>query len=173
MTRGREGWALVHQIERRGWWGDTLPGDGGPGARGGLSIFQHAPLHEWAAIRGTFLYITRKAPMSIISPLALEWFLFPLLRESQHTPPENRQKTASLKVGSISKHMRRSSAGVVTAYCLPAKWILTQLFFSFFYPQHGFANTTYYSFLGGGSLLTEKVHAHILQPTWELAKHVT
>lgn len=46
MTRGREGWALVHQIERRGWWGDTLPGDGGPGARGGLSIFQHAPLHE-------------------------------------------------------------------------------------------------------------------------------
>lgn len=61
--------------------------------------------------------------MSIISPLALEWFLFPLLRESQHTPPppENRQKTASLKVGSISKHMRRSSAGVVTAYCLPAK----------------------------------------------------
>lgn len=31
--------------------------------------------------------------MSIISPLALEWFLFPLLRESQHTPPPPRKQT--------------------------------------------------------------------------------
>lgn len=45
-----EGWALVRQIERRGWFGEgkggTLPSDRRPGARGGLGIFQHAPLHE-------------------------------------------------------------------------------------------------------------------------------
>lgn len=71
--RREEGWALIHQIERWGWWGDMLPSDGGPGACGGLGIFQHASLHECTVIRGTFLYITRTATMSIIFLLALEW----------------------------------------------------------------------------------------------------
>lgn len=51
---------LVHQTEHWDLWGDTLPSMRGTGTCGG--IFQHALLHEWAAIRGTFLYITRKAP---------------------------------------------------------------------------------------------------------------
>lgn len=68
---GWDGGGLVHQTEHWDLWGDTMPSEGGTGTCGG--IFQHALLHEWAAIRGTFLYITRKAPCQS-SLLALERF---------------------------------------------------------------------------------------------------
>lgn len=113
--------------------GGMLPSDGGPGAHGGLGIFQHAPLHDWTAIRSTFLYISRKAPMSIISLLASEWFS-PAWISTQGPRKYNATKqTPSLQVASISKHVRKSSAEVVTVHCLPVKWILAMPLFFFFF----------------------------------------
>lgn len=42
---GRDG-HLYTRLSVRAGGGDTLPSDRGPRARGGLGIFQHAPLHE-------------------------------------------------------------------------------------------------------------------------------
>lgn len=44
-TGGRDG-HLYTRLSVRAGGGDTLPSDRGPRARGGLGIFQHAPLHE-------------------------------------------------------------------------------------------------------------------------------
>lgn len=43
--RGRDG-HLYTRLSTATGGGDTLPADGGPGARCGLGIFQHAPLDE-------------------------------------------------------------------------------------------------------------------------------
>lgn len=44
--RGRGDGHLYTRLSVGVGGGDTSPSDGGPGARGGLGIFQHAPLHE-------------------------------------------------------------------------------------------------------------------------------
>lgn len=62
-----EGWAFIHQKERRVGGEARCPVMGDLELAASLVFLQHALLHECTVIRGTLLYITWKTPMSVTS----------------------------------------------------------------------------------------------------------